>query len=256
MTMGVVLLTRERRFWRRGRALRVYVDNVKVGSVSNGSQLLFHILPGLRTIKINPPWWNRQPLWSPGYSVVVNVQAGYISAIRCWGIYSGFVIVDEGNSTQDVRVEFDSNSHQSVNLLSELDVNEYNSVYHVEEYPMDNTKGTEVLSSEIELSKRLEVELTVGWDSQTTLGTNASVLSIVRAELSKKLSESTGLNVGQSISRRQSIKLSVKPGRSVTHKVTWKRHIRAGKYVVAIGEQKIGIPYAMQGDLTYEVEAC
>jgi hypothetical protein len=142
---------------------------------------------------------------------------------------------------------------QNFEILHEEDVEEQTVILGSEEFPLDNSHGTDTLSVEYEISKTVSNELSVRTDLEGRGSLNAGFLSILKAEIASRVSRQIGHVVGETVTRRQTLRFSVQPQSSVVYVVIWKRKIRAGNYLISSNGVQRFISYQLNYDLSYEI---
>jgi hypothetical protein len=122
-----------------------------------------------------------------------------------------------------------------------------------EEYPLDNSFGSETLSTTQEITRSLTTELIVGEVVELTAKVGAKVLSIIEAEIGSKISSSVSEKIGETITRRHQIVCQVKPQSKVVYTVIWKKRVRLGPYTVHVDDASYCVNYQASFGLTFEI---
>jgi hypothetical protein len=140
-------------------------------------------------------------------------------------------------------------------LVGEDNVHENTEVIATEEYPLDNRAGAEPVTIEHEISRTVSNELSIGNATQKDSGISLELLNLIKGDLSAKLIKQTGQTLGETVTRRHSIRFSAGPHQAVTYVVVWKRRIRTGNYLVLSNGTYTTLPYTAYFDLTFEVQS-
>jgi hypothetical protein len=140
-------------------------------------------------------------------------------------------------------------------VLREVNVAEKSEIVEVQEFPLDNRSGTDVLTLEQELVKTVQHEFSV--QSTSTLGGQASldVLSALKAEVSAQLSKQIGQTLGETVTRRQTLRFTVKPSSTVVYVVTWRSRVRTGEFIATVEGNPVSVPYRVFCDLACEIRS-
>lgn len=140
-------------------------------------------------------------------------------------------------------------------IIREENIQETVQIVDIEEFPLDNSAGTDALTVEHEVSKTVSNELSIT-TSTTVSGTlEADLLTILKLEVSASLSKQLGQNIGETITRRQTLHFTVQPHYSVTYAVVWKRKTRTADCLVFVNSKLDRISYKVNYDLSYEVKS-
>lgn len=141
----------------------------------------------------------------------------------------------------------------NVEILQERRITEQIWIIDVEELPLDNRMGSDVLTIEHEFSKTASNELSLEIDRQAEASIGFALLNIIKTKISAGLSKKSGHKFGESVSRRCTLTFSIKPGDFVVYKVTWKQRQICGEYEVTINRNRLTVPFNAFYDLEYEV---
>ena len=122
-----------------------------------------------------------------------------------------------------------------------------------EEFPLDNSFGSEALSVEHEISRSVSSTLSVTNRSQIEARLKAKIFSVIEAQLSSHLERVINHTIGETFSQRQKVEFSVKPGASVLYTILWKTRRRTGKYVLSAGDELFPLLYEVRYGLSFEI---
>lgn len=140
-------------------------------------------------------------------------------------------------------------------ILEESDVREHTEIVGTEELPLDNRRGSDVLTVEHEFSKTVTNEISVEIERQGQVGIKLDLLGLLKVEVAALLSRQLGYKNGESTTRRHTSRFTVSPGDSVIYEIVWKRKTRTGKYEILAGNQRVTVPFNARFGLQYEVKA-
>lgn len=140
-------------------------------------------------------------------------------------------------------------------IVREGKVTERIEVVDTEEIPLDNSAGAGTLVREYEVSRTETNELSV----QTTIegggGVGADLFSVIKAEISAKLSKQSGQKIGQTVTVRDKLTFSVPPHSSTLYTVVWKRKLRESEFLTLTNGKEVSIHYQVTYGLMYEVKS-
>jgi len=122
-----------------------------------------------------------------------------------------------------------------------------------DEFPLDNSSGSDVLSVEYEVSKSLSASVTVTGKEQIEAHIKGGLFSVLESQLAAHLSRVTAHTIGETTMRRQHLKFSVRPGEAVIYTVTWKANTRTGACYFRLGGRSLRVPYAVSYGLSFEI---
>lgn len=144
---------------------------------------------------------------------------------------------------------------KEIQILDEGNIQESEIIVDIEEFPLDNSAGTDALKIEHEISKSVSNELSVDSSTQKGRVLNQGLISLLKLEISSNLSKHLGHNIGETITRRQKLVFTVQPRHSVVYKIIWKRKIRTASCGVLVDGRRSQVNYKASYDLTYEVKS-
>ena len=124
-----------------------------------------------------------------------------------------------------------------------------------EEFPLDNSSGSDTLSVEYEVSKSLSTSLSITEKKQVEAQLKGTLLAVVESQLAAHLSRVTAHTIGETSTRRQQLKFSVKPGEAVVYTVTWKATARTGACYFLIDRRSLRVPYSVSYGLSFEISS-
>jgi hypothetical protein len=122
-----------------------------------------------------------------------------------------------------------------------------------EEYPLDNSFGSDMLSIQQEITRTITTEFGMTAQIELSGQVGAKVLEMIKAELGAKVAVAASAKFGETVTRRQQIEFQVKPKEKVTYTVIWKRRIRKGQYSVEVDRNLHAVGYRAVVGLTFEV---
>ena len=128
----------------------------------------------------------------------------------------------------------------------------------IENYPLDNLRGTETLAYEQAFEKTISGEVTflTQLEGNMELGVDlAQLIPVLKADVSAKLSRQTGQKIGETLVRRQTVTMRASPKTFVMYTLTWKRTVRKGTWVIRVNGRDIALPYVAYLDLTAELKS-
>jgi len=141
----------------------------------------------------------------------------------------------------------------TLQFLQEQNIMETEEVVSIEDYPFDNTFGTDQLASERYVSKESTNELTLEVTNQVSGKLGLDIFSALHAEVAAQLTKKTGMTVGQKITESQTLHFTVGASKSVVYQVVWKRKVRTGEHLYLIDGGSLMVPYRMNYGLSLEV---
>lgn len=143
----------------------------------------------------------------------------------------------------------------SFSIQEESNVQEYTELIATDEFPLDNRFGNDTLTVEHEVSKTVSNQIVVETSNSKGGEITASLLTAIQAKISVSLSEKVGQTFGGSITRRHTLRFSVKPGDYVLYAVVWRRKVRKGRCIVSSGNDFAVVPYLAYFDLSCEIKS-
>ena len=156
----------------------------------------------------------------------------------------------DAGRAKTVNVPSSTPAYQAVR---DEDLGEHDEVIRIEEFRIDNSKGTALLPAERELSMTVTNKVTLTTPGELDDRARYPV-GEVTAAISAKLSQQTGYQFDQSVTVRNKQTFPVEPGTAVTFRITWKRHVRNGRHIVLVDNREVTIPYTAYFGLTYDIE--
>jgi len=122
-----------------------------------------------------------------------------------------------------------------------------------EEYPINNNHGSEIFRSECESSKTITVEFSVEKLSEVNAKLSPAFLESISGKLSAKMKTEVRKKIGESVTRKQTIKLAVKAEDAVKYTITWKRRIRTASQFFKVRQEEVRLDYRLEYDVVYEI---
>lgn len=140
-------------------------------------------------------------------------------------------------------------------LVSDSIDGDGNIVISTEDIPLDNRHGSSPISSEHEFSQTAKISVSLVKNQEVSAGINATVWSVFEADLNARIAKNLGVEIGQEIHRRVTVKFEALPGKFVRYRVVWKQNVRRGNFEVAIGSKNVKIPYEAIYGLFHSIES-
>jgi hypothetical protein len=150
---------------------------------------------------------------------------------------------DNSADSADIQIQKDANVHERTEFVGQ------------EEFPLDNRFGTDVIVVEHEVSKTVSNEISVEFSLEGHGEIGARLYGLIQMAISAHLSKQTGHTIGESITRRHTLRLAVQPGQYVVYTLVWKQRKRTGQFTVLANQQTIVVPYQASFDLSYEIKS-
>lgn len=143
----------------------------------------------------------------------------------------------------------------SVNLLEEKVCEENDTIIGTEEIPLDNRFGSSTLVSEHEFTRTATTHLKIEHDKNIEGRFKVGVWSVLEAEVRSNLAKGIGMELGDQVSRRVTVKFEAAPGKLVRYRVLWKQNTRKGVFSISVGTQTVQLPYSVTFGLYHSVES-
>lgn len=140
-----------------------------------------------------------------------------------------------------------------LDFVQEQNVTETEEIIAIDDFPLDNSYGTDPLSTERQVSKEVTNELTVEDSNHLSGSLGADFLHALKAEVEAQVCRQTGSKVGEKVVETQVVKFTVGSNKSVVYQVIWKRKIRKGEQVYLFDGQRMITPYKLNYGLSFEV---
>jgi hypothetical protein len=167
--------------------------------------------------------------------------------------------VTKHTSRQEVAVVnpvLEKDTPETVRIIQDENYSESTEIVGFEDFPLDNSKGGDVLIIESEVSKTVTNEISVGTEQDFGALLGADLFTFIKTEISTRISRQVGQKAGEITTHRKTVRFSVNPGHKVTYTVLWKRKVRKGQYIVmGANEKAVSIPYQIHYDLSLEVKS-
>ncbi len=128
-------------------------------------------------------------------------------------------------------------------------------VVTTEEIPLDNTEGSDVMSSEHEFSCCAGNKLSLQRSEETEVFFDQGVFSILEAGIAKSLRKGMGFAVNEEVSRSVKIRFNVAPGAQNRYRILRKQRQRKGSLVFRQAGQQMRLPFEITYGLSHEVES-
>jgi hypothetical protein len=156
---------------------------------------------------------------------------------------------------QNISIPIESTLSKPYNILREFDIEEDTEIISVDELPLDNRFGSQVLILEQEFSKSANNEISFESTQEQQGKVTADFLKILKAELTLDLSKNIGYKHGESTTCRYTTKISVKTGDFIIYTIIWKRKIRRSNYEIQVENQRYVIPIVARYGVEYEIKS-
>jgi hypothetical protein len=124
-----------------------------------------------------------------------------------------------------------------------------------EEIPLDNSEGSDVMTSEHEFSCCAGNELSLHRSQETELHLDQALFHLLEAGVAKSLRKGMGFEVNERISRSVKIRFNVAAGAQNRYRIVWKQRRRKGSLVFKQDRQKVRLPFEITYGLSHEVES-
>ena len=108
---------------------------------------------------------------------------------------------------------------------------------------------------EHEFARTATAHLKIEYNQDVTRRFKAGAWAVFEAEIKGNLSKTIGMEFGEQISRKVTLKFEAAAGKLVLYRVLWKQNTRKGKLSMAFGEKLIQIPYSITFGLHHSVES-
>lgn len=154
---------------------------------------------------------------------------------------------------QNISIPIESTLSEPFKILREFDVEEDTEILSVDELPLDNRFGSQVLILEQEFSKSANNEISFESTQEQQGKVTADFLRILKAELTLDLSKNIGYKYGESTTCRYITKISVNTGDFIIYTIIWKRKIRRSNYEIQIENQRYIISVVARYGVDYEI---
>ena len=146
-------------------------------------------------------------------------------------------------------------SKDEVQLDGPLNITESIEIIDIDEFPMDNRHGTDVVVIQREISKTVINEVELQTTAEVSGEITADILTAVALKIAGKLSKQTKHTFGETVTLRDTLTFTVQPGKFVIYTIVWKRKVQKGEYAVAINQLSKSLPYSAYFDLSYDIKS-
>jgi len=82
-----------------------------------------------------------------------------------------------------------------------------------------------------------------------------SLWSLVETEVKKNLTKTLGIEIGEQITRRVTVRLEAAPGKFDKYRLIWKQKQREGAALINVENREIQVPYTTTYGLFHSVES-
>jgi hypothetical protein len=194
-------------------------------------------------------WWQYNSFGDPRYIALIyngSVLAKYGSGKEIENLNSQIKTINNQEKFRDkIEILGENEKDNDIRIISK------------EDFPLDNRKGSGILTTEYKIQKTLSSQLTLENNINTNIGINldTSILNLIKAEISADLSTRIEQSVNQTITREDNLTFSVQPGDFVIYTIIWKCINRSGEYLIGINREFMRFNYEVQFGLSYSIES-
>ena len=161
---------------------------------------------------------------------------------------------DAVSTIHDENEAFDLNINDFSFVADKL-LRENEVVSTEEEIPLDNRYGSSPLISEHEFSRTVNSSFKLNNEQNLNGRIKTSLWTLIETEVKKNLTKAIGIEIGEQITRRVTVKLEAAPGEFVRYKLIWKQKQREGAALISVQNKEIQIPYSTTYGLFHSVES-
>ena len=158
----------------------------------------------------------------------------------------------ENDVKDDDHIELDYNDFR---FVADVFLKESEAVSTEEEIPLDNRHGSSPLISEHEFSRTVNNSFSINKENNLNGRIKTSLWSLVETEVKKNLTKSLGVEIGEQITRRVTVRLEAAPGKFVKYRLIWKQKQREGTALINLENKEIQVPYTTTYGLFHSVES-
>lgn len=256
---GVLKVRRVFSLWGIAANWGVYIDKKRIGILSNDSELMVELTEGTYLIEITGLLLNFRTGTAAhekihikqGDKIELDFSPSFFKGVELKNknVNGQFDIEEKNNKTTKQEepkkhLEFVKNFQRSEDI----------EIFVVEEFPIDNFFGNESIQLEQEFSKTATNEIYLEKNIENSLGLDAGILDFFKLKISESLTSKTGTRIGETVTRRHTIVLNVRPNERVKFVFVWKRKTISGDASFYYGSKNIVVPYTIKYDLTYELK--
>lgn len=142
-----------------------------------------------------------------------------------------------------------------IQFVKELSAVESDEVLGIEDYPLDNSFGSEPLQTDRQISKECTNDLSTLVDEQESHKLGVTLFSALKADVATRVSKQIGSKVGEKVTESQTLHLSVGVKSAVLYQVIWKRKVRTGEHLYMANGSPVTVPYRVNYGLSCEVHS-
>ena len=158
----------------------------------------------------------------------------------------------ENDVKDDDHIELD---YSDFRFVADVFLKESEAVSTEEEIPLDNRHGSSPLISEHEFSRTVNNSFSINKENNLNGRIKTSLWSLVETEVKKNLTKSLGVEIGEQITRRVTVRLEAAPGKFVKYRLIWKQKQREGTALINLENKEIQVPYTTTYGLFHSVES-
>lgn len=149
----------------------------------------------------------------------------------------------------------DRSDRDDIYILNERKAVESSVIIGIEEVPLDNRFGSNVIVSEHEFSRKATRSLTIERSKGGDFGIKSNLLAVLGTEVKASLAQHIGIDLQSEEFRRVTIRFEAAPGKLVLYRVIWKQIQRSGEAELVIRGEQMRVPYTALYGLSHSVES-
>jgi len=162
-------------------------------------------------------------------------------------------VVERSDSARNIAPAAQRTAVADLQFLADQNVKETEEIVAVEDFPLDNTFGSDSFSTERLVSRESTNELTLQDSNQLSGNLSLSLFQALKAEVAAQVSRQTGSRIGEKVTETQTLRFTVGANKSVLYKVIWKRKVRTGEHVYFAGGTRLMVPYRLNYGLSCQM---
>ncbi|MBF0219668.1 MAG: hypothetical protein HQL49_09090 [Gammaproteobacteria bacterium] len=142
-----------------------------------------------------------------------------------------------------------------IEIIEDRTTEESTLLLGIEEVPLDNRFGSQVLESRHTFSRRAmnRFELDLGHEQHMNLRLGGKIMPHLLADAGARIRRATGLEIGSELQRSLTLTLAASPGKISRYRICWKQQVRNGRYRLRVDGKEYLVPYVIHYDLSHEV---
>jgi len=166
-----------------------------------------------------------------------------------------FLDKNEDNKSSGINSDLHEVDIGDFRFVSDMFLKESEVVSTAEDIPLDNRHGSSPLISEHEFSRTVTNSFSINKESNLNARIKTSLWSLLETEIKKNLTKSLGIEVGEQVTRRVTVRLEAAPGKFDKYRLTWKQKQREGAALISVENKEIQVPYTTTYGLFHSVES-